>query len=250
MRDTSRRDFLIGSARLGAAGALAATLPVFPAVPAAAVSSDPVFFTPEEWTTLQAAVAQIVPAEFPGDWSAITAGAHCYIDKLLSTFDDDGQPVAPDIFAGGPKRADFPNFQELSRVKLLGWGKEVARLRGVYREGLADLDVRAGGTFASAPGVLQEGILLTMDLEKAPLFEALYEHTMEGVYGHPVYGGNTDFHSWKENCYQGDVHGIRFPDQLNPPGTVSDGAWNVHGGYAPEEMIQPGVCPGQGPVES
>jgi hypothetical protein len=72
---------------------------------------------------------------------------------------------------------------------------------------------------------------------------------MEGVYGHPVYGGNPGFFAWRAFCYQGDVHGVRFPNQLNPPGAVSDGAWNQLGGYAPEEMIAPGACPGQGPEE-
>jgi gluconate 2-dehydrogenase gamma chain len=251
VRYRSRREFLVGTAGVGAVGWAAASLPLVRSAPAAAEPAGPVFFGAAEWTTLQAAVAQIVPAETPGDWSAVDAGAHRYIDKLLAGFDDAGQPVQPEIFAGGPTRASFASFQTLSRVKLLGWGREVARLRAVYRDGLAELDLRAGGAgqFASAPATAQEAVLLTLDLEKHPFFDALYEHVMEGVYGHPVYGGNTSYLAWDAFCYQGDVHGVRFPDQLNPPGAVSDGAWNQHGGYAPEEMVQPGVCPGQGPVK-
>ncbi len=58
-----------------------------------------------------------------------------------------------------------------------------------------------------------------------------------------LYAGNRDYRAWKDLCYQGDVHGVRYPS------TGSQGAWNVYGGYAPEEMISPGACPGQGPVE-
>ena len=54
---------------------------------------------------------------------------------------------------------------------------------------------------------------------------------MEGVYSHPVYGGNRDYRGWKAFGYAGDVHGVRFP-QIGPP----DAPWNVYGGYAPEEM--------------
>ncbi|MGH7822179.1 MAG: hypothetical protein ACREQ9_20650, partial [Candidatus Binatia bacterium] len=69
----------------------------------------------------------------------------------------------------------------------------------------------------------------------------LYHHTMEGVYGHPVYGGNTGFIAWLDFGYAGDVHGVRFPDEQYPTG-----AWSVFGGYAPEEMIEPGT--GEGPT--
>ena len=58
-------------------------------------------------------------------------------------------------------------------------------------------------------------------------------------------GGNKDFLAWEDLCYQGDVHGSRFPNIGDP-----NASWNVNGGYAPEEMIEPGRCPGQGPVKS
>ncbi len=250
MRYRNRREFLVGSARLGAAGLAVGSLPLVGAE--CETAAAPPFFTADEMVTLQAAVAQLVPAESPGDWSGVDAGAHLYIDKLLRSFDDAGRPVDPDIYAGGPYRAQFPSFQVLTRVKQIGWGREVARLRALYREGLALLDERAGGpgAFAAAPASEQEAILLALDLENHPFFDALFEHTMEGVYAHPVYGGNLNYLAWDAFCYQGDVHGVRFPEQLNPPGAVTDGAWNDFGGYAPEEMIEPGTCPGQGPEES
>src|SRR5207244_866956 len=135
------------------------------------------------------------------------------------------------IYAGGPVRSRFARFQRLTRVKRIGWTREVRRLRKLYRRGLRDLDARAGGDFASLPAPAQHAILTELDDRGSDSFAALFAHTMEGVYGHPVYGGNRDYRAWKTFDYQGDVHGVRFPG-IGP----ADAPWNVYGGYAPEEM--------------
>ena len=178
--------------------------------------------------TLKAAVARVVPASGPSDRSAADVGADRYIANLLSGIEM--------IFAGGPNRRDFSQFQTLSRVKRIGWEAEVARLRGVYRDGLAQLDSMAGGSFASLASPLQDAILEELDLSGSEFFGALYNHTMEGVYAHPVYGGNMGYQAWKTYGYQGDVHGVRFPG-IGP----ADAPWNKFGGYAPEEMVKPGT---------
>ena len=196
------------------------------ALPASVFAAAPVL-SASELRTLKAAVARIIPAEHAGDWSAADVGADLYIQNLLAGPEQ--------IFAGGPNRAEFAQFQKLSRIKRQGWVAEVERLRGVYRAGLKQLDARAGGNFAGAPAVLQDTILRTLDLGGSDFFAALYHHVMEGVYSHPVYGGNRDYRAWQTFGYQGDVHGVRFPD-IGPP----DASWNVHGGYAPEEMRRPG----------
>jgi hypothetical protein len=232
-RGYTRRELLAGTARLGAAGVVAAALPLPALVPHAA-PAEPLFSTAQR-RTLDAALARMIPADRPGDWSAADLGAGNYIEAILSG--------SSEIYAGGPTREHFDEFQTLSRAKEIGWEAEIRRLRGVYTEGLAELDRRAGGSFADAPAEIQDLVLTVLDLEGAPFFAALYAHTMEGVYSHPVYGGNAGYKSWEDLCYQGDVHGVRFPQ------TGSPGAWNVYGGYAPEEMIAPGRCPGQGPVE-
>lgn len=183
--------------------------------------------TPSQHRTLRAAVARIVPASGPDDWSAADVGADRYIVTLLS---GTGR-----IYAGGPYRSRFARFQRLSRVKRLGWSREIRRLRRVYRAGLAELDRMADGDFAALPGPAQDAILTRMDYQGAAFFTALYNHTLEGVYSHPVYGGNRDYRAWRAFGYAGDVHGVRFP-HLGPP----NAPWNVYGGYAPEEMIRPG----------
>ena len=219
--------------RAGAGGVAAASLPLGTLARGFA-TPEPVL-SPELRATLDAALARMIPAAGPGDWSAADLGAGDYIERLLS---GDGR-----IYAGGPYRAGFDEFRPLTRAKEMGWAAEIDRLRAVYAEGLAELDRRAGGSFADAPEQIQDLVLTTLDLEGSEFFAALYDHTMEGVYAHPVYGGNRDYRAWKDLCYQGDVHGVRFPS------TGSPGAWNTYGGYAPEEMIAPGACPGQGPVE-
>jgi hypothetical protein len=232
-RGYTRRGFLTAAARAGAAGAAVASIPLS-AVSLKAQPVEPVLL-PAQRTTLDAALARMIPADGPDDWSAADLGAGDYIERLLS---GDG-----DIYAGGPTRESFPAFAPLTRAKEMGWAAEVDRLRTVYAEGLAELDRRAGGSFADASEPIQDLVLTTLDLEGSAFFAALYAHTMEAVYAHPVYGGNHGYRSWKDLCYQGDVHGVRFPT------TGSSGAWNLYGGYAPEEMVTPGRCPGQGPVE-
>jgi hypothetical protein len=184
--------------------------------------------TTSQTATLRAAVARIVPSSGAGDWSAADVGADRYIANLLAGIEM--------IFAGGPYRSDFAQFQTLSRVKRIGWTAEIVRLRGVYRDGLAQLDSMAGGSFASVPSPLQDAILEELDLSGSEFFGALYNHTMEGVYAHPVYGGNMGYRAWKSFGYQGDVHGVRFPG-IGP----ADAPWNVFGGYAPEEIVKPGT---------
>jgi hypothetical protein len=180
-----------------------------------------------ELRTLRAAVARIIPADGAGDWSAADVGADAYIVALLSGV---GR-----IYAGGPYRRQFGRFQRLSRVKRIGWSREARQLRKLYRQGLAQLNSLAGGDFAAAPAALQDVILEGIDVAGNDFFAALYNHTMEGVYAHPVYGGNKDYRAWKAFGYAGDVHGVRFP-HIGPP----DAPWNKYGGYAPSEMAQPG----------
>ena len=206
----------------GAAGALAVTVPARYMTDAARAA-----LAPSQHRTLRAAVARIVPASGPGDWSAADVGADNYIVTLLAG--------TSRIYAGGPYRRRFARFQRLSRVKHIGWSREVRRLRKLYTKGLAQLDRMAGGDFAGLPGPAQDAILTTLDDRGSAFFGALYNHTLEGVYSHPVYGGNRNYRAWKAFGYAGDVHGVRFP-HIGP----ADAPWNVYGGYAPAEMILPG----------
>jgi gluconate 2-dehydrogenase gamma chain len=228
LRALTRREAIRDAGRAGAAGALALSVPaqlLGPLPPAART-----VISQSQLRTLRAALARIVPASGPGDWSAVDVGADNYILTLLSG--------ALEIYAGGPVRSRFGRFQRLSRVKRIGWSQEVRRLRAVYTSGLAQLDTMAGGDFASVPAAIQDAILTELDDGGSEFFGALYNHTLEGVYSHPVYGGNRDYQAWNAFGYAGDVHGVRFP-RIGP----ADAPWNVYGGYAPEEMAGPGSEP-------
>jgi gluconate 2-dehydrogenase subunit 3-like protein len=211
--------------RAGMAGATFAIAPAFVRW-AGAFAGAPL--SEGQLSTLRAAVARIVPAQGPGDWSAADVGADSYIVTLLA---GTGQ-----IYAGGPFRSRFGAFQTLSRVKRIGWSREIRRLRILYRNGLAELDRLALGNFAGAPPELQDVVLTLLDDTGSDFFTALYNHTLEGVYAHPVYGGNRNYRAWQTFGYAGDVHGVRFPN-IGP----ANAPWNVYGGYAPEEMAQPGT---------
>ena len=251
----TRRKFLSGAARLGAAGALAPLIssctsgdgssPLAPHASQQSSTLSSFAFTDAQRRALSAAVARLVPAQGAGDWSGADAGAVEYIELLLNSFSEGGNPR---IYGGGPVRARFSRFHPLSRVKNIGWQHEVLRLRELYTQGLDELNRLARGPlsllpgeFADIPSPSQDAILESLDYQATPFFAALFAHTMEGVYSHPVYGGNRDYVAWNSLCYQGDVHGVRFPNGHDPG--ADDRPWDKFGGYAPEEMIQPGSCP-------
>jgi len=191
-------------------------------------------------------VSRLIPASGPGDWSAADIGVVDYVDDLLAGFDRD--PATGGIYPSGPYRnasdigPGFFSYQTLSRVKAVGWRTQIAKWRSQYTSGLEGLDESAGGNFSSALEVDQDLILEELDLSGSPFFSTLFDHTMEGTYSHPVYGGNSGYRAWQWLGFGGDVHGVRFPT------TGSRGAWNVYGGYAPEEIVAPGASANEQPV--
>src|SRR5580658_10202813 len=127
-RRWSRREFLTLSG--GGIVAVAAG-PLTPAgateaagAPSVAPSPRSAFLSASQRVTLGAAVARIVPASGPGDWSAADLGVVDYIDNLLAGFDRD--PAAGGIYPGGPYRTasaggnGFSTFQILSEAKAIG----------------------------------------------------------------------------------------------------------------------------------
>jgi DNA-binding GntR family transcriptional regulator len=125
------------------------------AAPPRILAASPDVLTAHERATLRAAVARIVPAAAAGDWSAADVGADDYIVALLSGV---GR-----IYAGGPVRSRFGRFQRLTRIKRIGWSREVRRLHDLYRAGLAQLDKLALGNFAAAAPPLQDAVLTALD---------------------------------------------------------------------------------------
>jgi len=151
--------------------------------------------------------------------------AHCAeaIDVLLGAF----AVHPPLIHAGGPfsgraggKRDDFAHFVALDRHAELGWrirlegskglkerefAGSVRGLQEIYREGLAHLDERSGGSFAALPAPAQDVLLSDQsNPEVQELVRTALGHTLEAMYGPPEYGGNRGLVGWQYTTWPGD----------------------------------------------
>ncbi len=133
---------------------------------ATALYSGPlVLFTNEEAKLIEALTNQIVPADdAPG---AVEAGVVYYIDKQLQ----------------GPFRRFAPVYQ-----------KSIPLFRSACRE-------RTGQEFTTLSFAAQTACLRQIEREPqsaaASFFRLVVDHTMQGFYGSPQYGGNRDEASWK-----------------------------------------------------
>jgi hypothetical protein len=187
------------------------------------------FFTAHQAAVVEDATARIAPgpaddpdeAGHPGAREADVTG---YIDSMLAqlgTLDE----AAPLIFAGGPwssRHTSGPDlmarFVALDPVARIAWRKRLQGWQEQYRTGIAALDKLAGGDFTKASHARQDKILAS---ESATTFMAvLYEHTIEGLYSAPEYGGNRDLVGWKDIAFPGDIQPRGYtPDEV----TGSDG---------------------------
>jgi gluconate 2-dehydrogenase gamma chain len=182
------------------------------------------FFTPHQAAVVEAATARIAPGPHDdpaekGHPGAREAGVTGYIDTMLAALPglaatDD----PPAIFAGGPwsnRHTSGPDlmasFAALDPVARIAWGKRLAKWRSQYQAGIEALDKLAGGDFTEASQQKQDKILATASV--GAFTSLLFEHTIEGLYGAPEYGGNRGGSGWKE---------IGFPGDIQPRGYTAD----------------------------
>jgi hypothetical protein len=184
------------------------------------------FFTAHQAAVVEDATARIAPgprddpaeAGHPGAREADVTG---YIDTMLGALGalqaDHGNPP-PVIFAGGPwsNRHTFgpdlmARFVGLDPVARIAWRKRLTAWQTQYSKGIAALDKLAGGDFTRASPKKQDKILAAQAVTE---FTALlFEHTIEGLYASPEYGGNRGLAGWRE---------IGFPGDIQPRGYTSD----------------------------
>lgn len=184
------------------------------------------FLDPHGYETLRAVTGVIIPEdEDPG---ALSACAADYIDFLLGAFQVD----PPRIYAAGPLSGrhggenGFSTYLPLSRVKEIAWRTYIEGSRGIperefngpvtglqeiYTKGLEELDKlareSAQADFKDLSQAEQERILNRAD----PAFLAIvFDHTVEGMYAAPEYGGNRDLAGWKYIGYEGDRQPIGY----------------------------------------
>jgi hypothetical protein len=184
------------------------------------------FFSGHQAAVVEAATARIAPgptddpaeAGHPG---AREAGVTGYIDVMLGalaaleTAGASGRAQVPAIIAGGPwsnRHAPGPDhmasFIALDPVSRIAWRKRLIGWRGQYTSGIADLDKLAGGDFTKAAPAEQDKILASSEV--SAFLSLLFEHTVEGMYANPEYGGNRGLAGWKDIGYPGDSQPLGY----------------------------------------
>ena len=180
MEKISRRQFIARGAAYGGALWLSLNVPRPRALAAAQASRERAVLSAEQWKTLEAMTARIIPNdETPG---ALEAGCVNFIDKALA--------------------------------------HEDSAMRPSYVEGLASVDAcaraRHAKPFAELTPGEQDGLLVALQdgaagewsasLSSPDFFEMVRAHTVMGFLSDPEHGGNRDYTGWKALGYPGASH--------------------------------------------
>jgi gluconate 2-dehydrogenase gamma chain len=188
-RTFPRRRFLRSSALLAGGAVTAATLPM----DAAAASVAPVRI--QAWL---AALAQATPEAIAGYVPEALSATE--LATLIAAID---RIIPADELGPGASEAAVQIFIDHA---LAG---PYAALLSLYQSGLAALDAVAGtGGFAALAEDEQDAILTQAEAGKLAdgpdgFFALLVEHTRQGMFGDPIYGGNADFAGWDLIGYPG-----------------------------------------------
>ncbi len=176
-----RREFVGRSALYGTTFWLLLKVPRPKTLRAAARSTEAAVLSEEEWRTVEAITARIIPTD--RDPGAIEANCVNFIDKALANED--------------------------------------ANLLPTYREGLPSVDAvavdRFGARFAEIEPDEQDDVLIALEsgdvsgwsaatATSEEFFEILRSHTIIGFLADPKYGGNQDYVGWKLGGYPGPRH--------------------------------------------
>jgi gluconate 2-dehydrogenase gamma chain len=138
-----------------------------------------IFFNEEEARIIEAIAARIIPGD-PSNPGAKEAGAVIYIDRALAGFFSHLQTFY---------REGIEDFDRTSRSRMgsafqdLNESQQDEFLRSI--EGA--LEQRSVG------GALRDGQAGRL----SQFFAVIYQHTLEGTFGDPIYGGNRDAIGWK-----------------------------------------------------
>ena len=201
----SRRDFLKSGAAIAAVAAVSscsraltptptrtptptlAPTPTPTLAPTPAPTPLPVFdalqfFSPNQATTVHAAVGRIIPgnARDPG---AKEAGAVVFIDRALEGYDIAMQPLY-----------------------VAGLGGMEAYAQAKYTKGFADVtDAQQDDILTNMQGSTDEAKKYLPN--PGSFFGTLLTHTRQGMFGDPIYGGNRGEAGWKLVDHPGIVFG-------------------------------------------
>jgi gluconate 2-dehydrogenase gamma chain len=178
-----RREFVGRSALYGTTFWLLLNVPRPNTLRAAARSTEALVFSEEEWRTVEAITARIIPTD--RDPGAIEANCVNFIDKALA--------------------------------------HEDAELLPTYREGLPAMNrlaaERFGAGFAEIEPDEQDEVLIAIEsgqvsgwspasVTSEEFFETVRSHTLIGFLADPKYGGNRGYVGWQVAGYPGPRHDV------------------------------------------
>lgn len=197
------------------------------------------FLDERGWETIDIATGIV----FPGTLGARDCGVVAYIDRLLAAFEVtppaifaggpySGRTAFPDAHGAPTKQVPddaFATFLPLPRTQELAWRMRLygsaqtpggdfndallgatVGYRDLYADGIRRLDEVAA---MNNPDKLpfrwvtpeEQGLALDTVASEVPAFyQALVEHTLEGMFGAPEYGGNAFSYGWRLTGYDGD----------------------------------------------
>jgi gluconate 2-dehydrogenase gamma chain len=200
------------------------------------------FFTAHEALAVEALTSRILPSG-PDGFGAREAGVLNYIDYLLAQDDAFGQPIyrRPPYARAYETPPGATNDEPASDEQVVWVKKGELRRYGfqsdldpgeIYRRGLAALDRCAQGRFAAdfadLPPAAQDDLIASLaadlvaefDAPGVPspreFFEMVQEHTIEGAFSDPQYGGNRDKVGWKAIRYPAAQRTYSTDDMKNP----------------------------------
>jgi gluconate 2-dehydrogenase gamma chain len=129
-----------------------------------------------------------------------------------------------------PSDSTGPGAKEANVIRYIdrALAGDLSAFRGPYSQAVAALDGYAlskhGAAFAALPPEKQDDILTDMDLSRVPasagfapnakaVFEMIRTHAVQGMFGDPMHGGNTNFVGWKLVRFPGPRLVISANDQ-------------------------------------
>ncbi len=194
-----------------------------------------VFLDARELGCLRALCAHFIPGPpRDPDPGAAEAGAAEYIDLLLGVFAES----PPHLFASGPfshRDGSGPNHfaefipldaleERVWRTRIEGsrgqpereWNGPVVGWQERYRSGLAALDRAArrlgAEEFAALSDWKARWLLRLAFGELGAFLDLAFQHTLEGTYGPPEYGGNRNLVGWSYTQWPGDHQPHHYSD--------------------------------------
>ncbi len=198
------------------------------------------FFSSREAQTVDALTSRIIPGD-ASDPGAHEAGVVVFIDYMLASNDGGfGEPAYmqgpfAETYQGSLHPASPPNHAVIwvskDQIDRYGFQSQL-NMREIYRAGLKSLDAfsmsKFNQNFADLSTDQQDQIVGALEGGNASqffdhptdknFFKLVREHTLEGMFSDPLYGGNQNYVGWKLIGYPGvqraytptDIHNEDF----------------------------------------